>query len=92
MKQLAYIALACLILLNIFLLLGSFHEYKPPSDEFFTTDGTDELTGEWVFEESEGLWFSIPMFQEDPKPGQVLTWDGEKFKWVYFKDLQEMAK
>ena len=87
MKQrLSYIVLACLILINILLLLGAFYEHKPLSDELFTGDITGSFV--WAIDE-EDSWFSIAVYKDDPKPGQVLTWTGSECKWLYLKDIKD---
>ena len=77
------LSLVILVLLNICLLLGAIYKYEEPvtlsvsSDKYFTYSKDDDI------------WFSIPFYKEDPKPGQILTWDGKKFKWLYLKEIQE---
>ena len=79
---LIYTAIVCLTILNICLLLGARPE--PPPDYYLASDVTDDNVLTW----EEGTWVSVPWYEENPKPGQVLTWDGDKFKWVYLKDLE----
>ena len=81
---LIYTAIVCLTILNICLLLGA--KPEPPPDYYLTSDITGD--NEWVLEKDDYISLTFPGYIEDPKPGQILTWDGDKFKWVYLKDLE----
>ena len=77
------ILIACLIILNICLLLGAMLNYESPSNDYIIATDIN------VFQPEEDVWVSIPFYIIDPEPGQVLTWTGKEYKWVYIKELLE---